>query len=232
MEYIYLIIYLIIGPLLMGYSFVVFLEMAYIYANGKNTTFSQMKTVKPVKYLLKCIVGFVFRTIIRHPRKGENKINNIENSVSGMADNRQIYDYACKLISEEHKSKEDAVNMLTGMGVDENKASNICAEIFYYLQDAEVRSYTSCALTKSINLFTINGMGVKFLGQSNYWSDGSYITIRWLVCLWVIPVFPLDAYRVRNVLVRDNGGLLEADNGRYVIYYKEKLTWKLIVSCV
>jgi len=42
---------------------------------------------------------------------------------------------------------------------------------------------------------TINGFGTKMLGDFEYYEDNSYVSINWIVILF-IPIFPLATYRV------------------------------------
>ncbi len=44
-------------------------------------------------------------------------------------------------------------------------------------------------------LFSLNGFGARFYGQSDMQPDGSHVTVRFVTALFV-PVFPIDAYRV------------------------------------
>ncbi len=50
-------------------------------------------------------------------------------------------------------------------------------------------------LASAPTLFTLNGFGVSIWGSRDFRSDGSYVTTRFLVALFV-PILPLDAYRV------------------------------------
>src|SRR5437867_639442 len=42
---------------------------------------------------------------------------------------------------------------------------------------------------------TANGVGTRFYGKSDVHTDKSYITTKWVVCLW-LPILPLGSYRV------------------------------------
>ncbi|MGA3095216.1 MAG: hypothetical protein ABSF25_02080 [Bryobacteraceae bacterium] len=42
----------------------------------------------------------------------------------------------------------------------------------------------------------IQGFGTAFIGQRDFWPDGSYVTTEWIVALFV-PLFPLRSLRVK-----------------------------------
>lgn len=45
---------------------------------------------------------------------------------------------------------------------------------------------------------SINGFGTKFLGETDFHQNGSYVTTKWIYIFW-IPVFPLESLRVREI---------------------------------
>jgi hypothetical protein len=44
-------------------------------------------------------------------------------------------------------------------------------------------------------MFTFNGIGTKLYGSTDNSSDGSYVTTKWFVFVY-LPVVPLESYRV------------------------------------
>ncbi len=51
------------------------------------------------------------------------------------------------------------------------------------------------SVKKEDNMSTINGFGTKMLGDFEYYEDNSYVSIYFIVILF-IPIFPLATYRV------------------------------------
>jgi len=60
------------------------------------------------------------------------------------------------------------------------------------------------------------GSGTMYIGQRDYWPDGSYITTEWFTVTF-IPIYPLYSWRVREI--GKNAGDLMARN-RYEILEK------------
>ena len=43
---------------------------------------------------------------------------------------------------------------------------------------------------------SFNGTGTRIYGKRGFWTDGSFVTTKWVTFLW-IPLFPLSSMRVR-----------------------------------
>jgi hypothetical protein len=68
---------------------------------------------------------------------------------------------------------------------------------------------------------SFNGFGSAIYGKRDCWSDGSFITTKWVVFLW-IPILPVRSMRVRPM------GRAGAFSTSYQIYSDEKLYWKQV----
>lgn len=57
---------------------------------------------------------------------------------------------------------------------------------------------------------TLNGIGTKFYGATDYGSDGSYVTTNWFV-IFYLPIAPIESFRV-----------IEEDSTNLIVYNSQQ----------
>jgi hypothetical protein len=72
----------------------------------------------------------------------------------------------------------------------------------------------------------IQGFGTAFVGQRDFWSNGSYLTTEWIV-LFFVPVLPLKTMRVRSVEY-ENSGFYQKEG--YVIHQTMPIHIRQVLS--
>jgi hypothetical protein len=79
--------------------------------------------------------------------------------------------------------------------------------------------------------FTIQGIGTAFVGKRDFDPDGSYVTTKWFVILYV-PIFPIESLRIE--MDESHGrvrGTIMSMTTTYEIQARAKLNW-IQVCCV
>jgi Membrane dipeptidase (Peptidase family M19) len=69
--------------------------------------------------------------------------------------------------------------------------------------------------------FSIQGFGTSFVGQRDFGADGSYITTKWVVLLFV-PVIPLSSLRVKETTTYGGEALAAIATGAGAYYSKQR----------
>lgn len=158
-----------------------------------------------------------------------------------MENEKQIYDYAYKLIEEENKSSEEIIQLIMEMGVEGKEASNIYYNVFRDviqkkeepLNQARQEALTQISKydffsSKEADMFRFTPhifSLFRLYGNTEEWEDGTFITTRWF-SLAFLPIFPLGSYRVR---CEDEKYNYFGDN-TYSVYSKEKFNKKQVIK--
>lgn len=160
-----------------------------------------------------------------------------------MENEKQIYDYAYKLITEENKSSEEVIKAIMAKGIEGKDASNIYYSAFdnakrkeeepMYKARAEalaqIRKYSLGRIFKRSSAtqeddFTFEDDFISRIYGRTEWEGLTFIATQWL-CFLAIPIIPLGSYRLR---LNDDYHILGSNS--YDVYSKEKLNIKQVLK--
>ena len=81
-----------------------------------------------------------------------------------------------------------------------------------------------------LGLGTYNGFGTTLYGERDYLPDGSYITTKWIVFMWV-PLIPIRSLRVKwKGMDTTGGGVSEITTEEYIVYSTQRPSLKQVLS--
>lgn len=75
---------------------------------------------------------------------------------------------------------------------------------------------------------SFNGFGTAIYGQREFWPDGSFLTTKWIVLLW-IPIIPLGSTRVKKI-GRSGAAFPVGWSARYRVYSKQRPDVRQVLS--
>jgi hypothetical protein len=78
---------------------------------------------------------------------------------------------------------------------------------------------------------SIQGFGTAFVGQRDFWPDGSYVTTEWIVVLF-LPLIPLRSVRVKASPMRVRTLYVAASTHRDYVICDERRPHLKQVACV
>ena len=155
-----------------------------------------------------------------------------------MENEKEIYDYAYKLITEENKSSEEVIKLIIAKGIGGKDASNIYYNAFSDVKRKEeapmnkkraealsqISKNTSSAQDDDYIYVDKMISDTRIYGRTE-WEGLTFIATQWW-SLGFVPIFPLGSYRLR---LTDEEYSFMGDN-RYDVYSKEKLNVKQVIN--